>query len=85
MNTLGWELLKAMLPYFAIALGVGIIAVILIRLKNKAVTKINQKIASIKTDGGVCPKCGGQLIMRDGKYGTFIGCTNFPKCRYTQK
>ncbi len=58
---------------------------ILVILKNKAKNKIDKKIASIKTKGGVCPKCGGELIMREGKYGSFIGCSNFPKCRYTQK
>ena len=32
----------------------------------------------------VCPKCGGQLVVRKGTKGAFIGCNNFPKCRYTQ-
>lgn len=31
-----------------------------------------------------CPKCGGNLIERNGKYGKFIGCSNYPKCRYTK-
>lgn len=41
-----------------------------------------QKIAK-----GICPKCGGNLIRRKGKYGYFYGCSNYPKCRYaiTQK
>ncbi|WP_261133942.1 NERD domain-containing protein [Bacillus sp. Marseille-Q3570] len=30
-----------------------------------------------------CPKCGGQLKERNGKYGLFKGCSNYPKCRYT--
>ena len=30
-----------------------------------------------------CPKCGGQLVERVGKYGNFIGCSNYPKCKYT--
>lgn len=85
MNELSWALLKGLIPYFIVLLVVGIIGVILARLKHLAKTKINQKIASIKTDGGICPKCGGKLIMRNGKYGSFIGCSNFPKCRYTQK
>jgi predicted RNA-binding Zn-ribbon protein involved in translation (DUF1610 family) len=34
---------------------------------------------------GICPRCGGRLIQRDGKYGKFYGCSNYPKCRYTQK
>lgn len=31
-----------------------------------------------------CPRCGGNLVERSGKYGKFIGCSNYPKCRYTQ-
>ena len=32
-----------------------------------------------------CPKCDGQLQEKNGKYGRFIGCSNFPKCRYTRR
>jgi restriction system protein len=32
-----------------------------------------------------CPKCGGMLIKREGKYGEFMGCSNYPKCKYTEK
>jgi len=31
-----------------------------------------------------CPECGGTLILRDGRRGKFLGCSNFPKCRYTR-
>jgi DNA topoisomerase-1 len=31
-----------------------------------------------------CPECGHQLIIRHGRYGKFIGCSNFPTCRYTE-
>ena len=31
-----------------------------------------------------CPLCGGNLVERAGKYGKFIGCSNFPKCKYTK-
>ena len=34
-------------------------------------------------NSGICPKCGGHLIERNGKYGTFYGCSNYPKCRFT--
>jgi predicted RNA-binding Zn-ribbon protein involved in translation (DUF1610 family) len=34
-------------------------------------------------NSGICPKCGGNLIGRNGKYGTFYGCSNYPKCRFT--
>lgn len=32
----------------------------------------------------VCPKCGGSLIERSGKYGKFFGCSNYPKCNFTK-
>lgn len=33
----------------------------------------------------LCPLCGGKLVNKNGKYGPFIGCSNYPKCRYIQK
>ena len=32
---------------------------------------------------GVCPECGEQLLKRNGRYGEFVGCSGFPKCRFT--
>ena len=32
----------------------------------------------------VCPRCKGTLVERTGKQGVFLGCENFPKCRYTR-
>lgn len=32
-----------------------------------------------------CPECGGNLLRRKGKYGSFFGCSNYPKCKYTEK
>lgn len=29
-----------------------------------------------------CPKCGGELLLRNGKKGLFLGCSNYPKCDY---
>ena len=32
-----------------------------------------------------CPTCGtGRLSLKTGKYGAFIGCSNYPECRYTR-
>ncbi len=31
-----------------------------------------------------CPNCGSELLLRNGRYGQFWGCTNFPVCRYTE-
>ena len=32
---------------------------------------------------GECPECGEKLLKRSGRYGEFIGCSGFPKCRFT--
>ena len=42
----------------------------------------SQKVA-IPT-GENCPKCGSELLKRKGRYGEFIACSGFPKCKYTQ-
>ncbi len=31
-----------------------------------------------------CPECGGALTVKSGRFGPFIACTNYPKCRYTR-
>jgi len=31
-----------------------------------------------------CPDCGGNLILREGRYGTFLACENFPNCHFTK-
>lgn len=48
---------------------------------------IHRKVSEInfRIDSDICPKCGGRLVMRNGKYGRFKGCSNFPKCRFTVK
>ncbi|MCB2339080.1 NERD domain-containing protein [Clostridium estertheticum] len=39
----------------------------------------------IKVNSGFCPKCGGKLVLRNGRYGQFKGCGNFPRCRFISK
>jgi DNA topoisomerase-1 len=43
---------------------------------------IKSKKMAIPT-GEQCPECGGDLLRRKGRYGEFIACSNFPKCKYT--
>lgn len=38
-----------------------------------------------KVRANICPKCGGNLVNRKGKYGVFKGCSHFPACRYISK
>lgn len=32
----------------------------------------------------ICPQCGGKLEVKDGRYGWFHGCSNFPRCKFTR-
>jgi len=34
--------------------------------------------------GEPCPECGGDLVIKTGRYGKFVGCANFPTCRFTR-
>ena len=65
------------------------------RLSSKNIRQIvdnkthvhNVKEAKYKTNSiiasGICPQCGGTLVRRNGKYGSFYGCSNYPKCKFT--
>ncbi len=33
----------------------------------------------------ICPNCGVNLVVREGKFGAFYGCSNFPKCKFSKK
>ena len=39
----------------------------------------------LKTTGEKCPLCGSDLVIRNGKHGEFIGCSNYPACHYVKK
>ena len=49
-----------------------------VRKANAARVKYNSHI-----NQGICPRCGGSLVERQGKYGTFLGCSNYPSCKFT--
>jgi DNA topoisomerase-1 len=35
--------------------------------------------------GETCPECGSPLVVRKGKYGEFVACSNYPTCKYIKK
>lgn len=53
--------------------------------------KVNNNYAG-KTDkpktnhdnDNICPLCREKLVIRNGRYGKFIGCSSYPKCKYTR-
>jgi DNA topoisomerase-1 len=48
-------------------------------------TKSVKKEDLLEKVGRQCPDCGGDLIMKFGRFGKFIACMNYPKCKYTEK
>lgn len=48
-----------------------------------------EKIVSLKLAkplGRTCPKCGeNELLLRSGRFGNFVACSGFPKCKYTEQ
>ncbi|GAA9619900.1 type I DNA topoisomerase [Helicobacter pylori] len=44
---------------------------------------ISQKVHE-KT-GQSCPKCGGELVKKNSRYGEFVACNNYPKCKYIKQ
>lgn len=48
-------------------------------IKNAEGSSLTMKPQPVETDI-VCDKCGHKMVIREGKYGKFLGCSNFPKC-----
>ncbi|RMH00510.1 MAG: type I DNA topoisomerase, partial [Chloroflexi bacterium] len=51
---------------------------------DKKIPKLDVK-REAEPVGRNCPTCGSPLVYREGRYGRFIGCSNFPACRYTEQ
>ncbi|PCG19291.1 topoisomerase DNA-binding C4 zinc finger domain-containing protein, partial [Brachyspira sp. G79] len=49
----------------------------------KHIENINNTKKEIRS--GICPRCKGKLVLREGKYGEFYGCSNYPYCKFTIK
>lgn len=53
--------------------------------------RIEEKTQTVKKEDVLekldrpCPECGGDLVMKFGRFGKFIACSNYPKCKYTEK
>ena len=48
------------------------------------VSQVMYKEKFVET-GEKCPICGAPLVIKEGKNGSFVGCSNFPTCKYVQK
>ena len=59
-------------------------------LASKTEISTKEHVENIRTqqwnvEHGICPRCGGKLVLRNGKYGEFWGCSNYPRCKFIKK
>lgn len=52
-------------------------------LVDKAFKEMEKK--EPEKTGEACPECGSDLVVRKGKYGEFVACSNYPTCKYVKK
>ncbi|HSJ38132.1 MAG TPA: NERD domain-containing protein [Planococcus sp. (in: firmicutes)] len=54
-------------------------------------TSLNDKLTAVplanrpEEVGAMCTKCGSEMKLKKGRYGSFYGCSNYPICRHTKK
>jgi DNA topoisomerase I len=55
---------------------------------SKDLETAGEQMPNVKRDGialnETCPEDGGQLLMRFGRFGAFVACSNYPECKYTR-
>ena len=55
------------------------------RASKKKAVEDRKKTFKESRNSMICRECGGTLVEKMGKYGKFLGCSNYPKCRFTRK
>jgi DNA topoisomerase-1 len=58
------------------------------KLFKENLEKAQTEMESVKgreVEGEVCPECGEPLVQRWSKYGPFLGCSGYPKCKYIKR
>ena len=57
--------------------------------EHPAVTKKehvrNIRNQQVRTAHNICPRCNSKLVLRNGKFGQFYGCSNYPTCKFTKE
>lgn len=54
------------------------------KILDQLMNKKNKKSIFFDSATATCPYCGSELVKRNGRYGSFYGCSNYPKCTYTK-
>lgn len=55
------------------------------RCKMRYYTRKAAPVVDLKLLESLCPQCGHHLAVKKGRYGLYIGCSNYPECGYTVK
>ncbi|MCD8207954.1 MAG: NERD domain-containing protein [Bacteroidales bacterium] len=53
--------------------------------RHKSFANSRRRESDRRVMEGRCPRCGGELVRREGRYGSFWGCSNYPSCKYILK
>ena len=55
------------------------------RVRKAHIENVHQRLYQTKRSiqNGICPRCGGRLVEWQGQYGSFLGCSNYPRCKFT--
>ena len=56
-----------------------------LEIADEKIPKVDLEQKEAEPVGRDCPLCGNDLVYRQGRYGRFIGCSTFPKCRHTEQ
>jgi DNA topoisomerase-1 len=46
---------------------------------------LKETVPAVPLDGEFCPQCGAQIVARQGRFGSFYACSNYPKCNFTKQ
>ena len=55
------------------------------QLEREQRQKEYEKRRAASKTGEICPQCGSHMYKRAGKYGEFLGCGNYPNCKYAKR
>ena len=84
---MSWRKLLLYLISIFLKVGFGLIPVVgpaLVKYSKNLRYDLTGVIADKILDGKKCPRDGGVLIPKRGRYGRFIACSNYPQCTYTR-
>lgn len=84
-----WFLAIFIIVFLRIYLGRKIDAWLKLKSDQYKMKKFIRSRALNELGNDMCPRCGSRLILRTARRGknagsSFLGCSNFPKCSYTQ-